>query len=58
LGQFLRANDAFIMDTCTKILKHFEQDLLPSQTYENLFQAFDFSQFNEQWIQELLNTLP
>jgi len=46
------------MEACTKILKHFEQDLLASQTFEGLFHALDFSQLNEQWLQELLNTLP
>ncbi len=47
-----------MMEACTKILKHFEQDLLASQTFETLFKALDFSQLNEQWLQEILNTLP
>ena len=46
------------MEACTKILKHFEQDLLTSQTFENLFKALDFSQLSEQWVQDLINTLP
>ncbi len=58
LAQFIRGNDAFIMEACTKILKHFEQDLLSSQTFENLFHALDFSQLTEQWFQDLINTLP
>ncbi len=58
LAQFLRGNDAFIMEACTKILKHFENDLLASQTFEALFKALDFSQLNEQWFQDLLNNLP
>ncbi|CAF1250057.1 unnamed protein product, partial [Adineta ricciae] len=58
LAQFLRSNDAFIMEACTKILKHFEQDLLSSQTFETLFQAFDCPQLTEQWIQDVINTLP
>ncbi|CAF1322792.1 unnamed protein product, partial [Rotaria sordida] len=58
LAQFLRCNDAFIMEACTKILKHFEQDLLPSQTFEALFNALDLSQLSEQWIQDAINILP
>ena len=58
LAQFLRSNDAFIMEACTKILKHFEQDLLSTQTFETLFQAFDCPQLTEQWIQDVINTLP
>jgi hypothetical protein len=46
------------MEACTKILKHFEQDLLPSQTFETLFNALDFSQLTEKWLQDLINTLP
>ncbi|CAF2716025.1 unnamed protein product [Rotaria sp. Silwood2] len=58
LAQFLRCNDAFIMEACTKILKHFEQDLLSSQTFETLFNALDLSQLSEQWIQDAINVLP
>jgi hypothetical protein len=58
LALFLRSNDAFIMEACTKILKHFEQDLLPSQTFETLLNALDFGQLSQQWIQDVLNTLP
>ncbi|UJR08441.1 hypothetical protein I4U23_012711 [Adineta vaga] len=58
LAQFLRSNDAFIMEACTKILKHFEQDLLPSQTFETLFHTFNYPQLSEQWIQDVINTLP
>jgi hypothetical protein len=58
LALFLRSNDAFIMEACTKILKHFEQDLLLSQTFETLFNALDFSQLSEQWIQDAINSLP
>ncbi|CAF3628387.1 unnamed protein product [Adineta steineri] len=58
LAQFLRNNDAFIMEACTKILKHFEQDLLSSQTFETLFTALDCKQLSEQWIQDVMNTLP
>jgi hypothetical protein len=46
------------MEACTKILKHFEQDLLTSQTFETLFNVLDFSQLTEQWLQDLINTLP
>jgi hypothetical protein len=46
------------MEACTKILKHFEQDLLPSQTFETLFNALDFSQLSEQWLQDAINALP
>lgn len=58
LAQFLRGNDAYIMEACTKILKHFEQDLLSSQSFETLFNALDFSQLTEQWAQDLINNLP
>jgi hypothetical protein len=58
LALFLRSNDAFIMEACTKILKHFEQDLLPSQTFETLFNALDCNQLSEKWIQDAINTLP
>jgi len=58
LAQFLRGNDALIMEACTKILKHFEQDLLLSQSFETLFNALDFSQLSEQWLQDLINNLP
>ena len=47
-----------MMDVCTRILKHFEQDLLASQTFETLFKALDLGQLSEQWIQDAINTLP
>lgn len=46
------------MEACTKILKHFEQDLLSSQTFETLFAAIDLNQLTEKWLQDILNTLP
>ena len=46
------------MEACTKILKHFEQDLLVSPTYDEIFQALDLKQLTEKWLQDLLNTLP
>ena len=58
LAQFLRSNDIFIMDACTKVLKHFEQDLLPSQTFEALFNALEFSQLSAKWLQDAINQLP
>ncbi|CAM4878013.1 unnamed protein product [Rotaria socialis] len=58
LAQFLRGNDALIMDACTRILKHFEQDLLQSQTFDTLFNALELSQLSEQWIQDAINALP
>lgn len=58
LAQFLRSNDAFIMEACTKILKHFEQDLLVSQTFETLSQTLDCPQLTEKWIQDVINGLP
>ena len=46
------------MEACTKILKHFEQDLLASQTFEALFTAFDLNQLTIKRLQDILNILP
>jgi hypothetical protein len=58
LGQNLRGNDTHMMEACTRILKHFEHDLLASQTFEDLFNALGLSSLSEQWIQEIINALP
>lgn len=46
------------MEACTKILRHFEQELITGQTFEILFKTMDLDQLSEQSIQDMLNTLP
>lgn len=57
LAQCLRNNDAHIMEACTRILKHFEQDLLAQQSFDGFFAVLDLSNLSEQWFQQIINGL-
>ena len=45
------------MQACTSILKHFEQDLLASSSFDELFKNLGLSQLSEKWMQDILQSL-